>query len=111
MQHELFCEKLKYYNFSESEMGWNHICQTVIREHLFLRITFNTNWHEIKFGVPQGSILGPLLYLLYIKDLPLSVSPKLVLYADDTSAISKVNSTNDIKLIFQRALTELQNWF
>lgn len=61
--------------------------------------------------MPQGSILGPLFFLLYINDLPVSVSPNLVLYADDTSAVLKANSDHDIKLIFEHALTELHNWF
>jgi len=49
-----------------------------------------SNWELVKHGVPQGSILGPLFYLLYINDLPTVVrakNAKLVLHADDTSLI------------------------
>ena len=42
---------------------------------------------NISCGVPQGSILGPLLFLLYVNDMHISVSCKLALYADDSALI------------------------
>jgi len=48
-----------------------------------------SNWSEIMLSVPQGSIFGPLLFLLYINDLPqiINDSSKIVLFVDDTSMI------------------------
>ena len=48
-----------------------------------------SKWGEIRHGVPQGSMLGPLLFLLYINDLPqiTNENSKIVLFADDTSMI------------------------
>jgi hypothetical protein len=57
----------------------------------------NSDWGEVRHGVPQGSILGPLLSLLYINDLPKIVNDnaEVVLYMDNTSIIiTSLNPTN-----------------
>jgi hypothetical protein len=70
-------------------------------------------WEEVKHGVPQGSILGPLLFLLYINDLPKIVKNKaeVVLYADDTSIIITSFNPTSFTNSANKILQDINKWF
>jgi len=59
-------------------------------------------WDKIKFGVQQGSILGPLLFFIYVNDLPLinidSNDHNMILYADDTSVVITAPNYLDLNI-------------
>ena len=70
----------------------------------------SSNFLPVLSGVPQGSILGPLLFLIYISDLPSAVSfSELLSFADDTKCFKCIQNLDDCTN-FQLDLSSLQNW-
>ena len=67
-------------------------------------------WVSIEAGVPQGSMLGPLLFLIYINDLSEDLSTTAKLFADDTSLFSTVQNVNTSASHLNNDLSKLSNW-
>ena len=65
---------------------------------------------DIEMGVPQGSTLGPLLFLLYINDLPGASSLVTKLFADDTCLLFSADSISDLQIIANLEMYKIENW-
>jgi len=93
VSHELILEKMKLYGISGTA---NKLMESYL-ENRYQRVSVNnikphklySKWIHVKHGVPQGSVLGPLLFLIYKNDLSLSIDKlaKPILFADDTTII------------------------
>jgi hypothetical protein len=72
-----------------------------------------SNWELVKHGVSQGSILGPMFFLLYINDVPTvtAKSAKLVLYADATSFIITNPSPTEFSNKLNKVIANVNEWF
>ena len=72
---------------------------------------YRSSCREIKQGVPQESVLGPLLFLLYINDLPLNVhGANMVMFADDINALITDKDACALQIKIDRVMTELEIW-
>ena len=79
----------------------------------FQRILLNgqaSSWRPVLAGVPQGSILGPLLFLIYINDLPDELKSNAKLLADDTSLFTVVKDKTESANILSNDLLEISKW-
>ena len=70
----------------------------------------NSNWGDISAGVPQGSILGPLFFLVYINDLSADLKCNVKLFADDTSLFTVVKDPNTAACDMNHDLDRIKQW-
>ena len=79
----------------------------------YQRVVLNgqtSSWRPVLAGVPQGSFMGPLLFLIYINDLPNDLKSNVKLFADDTSLFTVVKEKNETANILNNALQSICTW-
>ena len=69
----------------------------------------SSNWSPVLSGVPQGTVLGPSLFLLFVNDLLSSVSSRVKLFADDSVLYRHIESSADHDKL-QQDLLQLEEW-
>ncbi len=109
VDHQLLLKKLKNFGISGNLLQWfkNYLTN---RHQKVTVLGQSSQPLPVLSGVPQGSILGPLLFLIYVNDLPQATSKSSVaLYADDTKCFCSIKNFQDVKCL-QHDLDGVTQW-
>ena len=115
INHNILIAKLKYYGFDQSALSW--LKSYLADRKQFVEVDgYKSETNFIKTGVPQGSTLGPLLFIIYMNDIN-SVSDSLssILFADDTSLNSTISlfqsrDSRDLSFKINSELFKVTDW-
>ena len=111
VNHDLLIAKLDAYGFDKNALKFIHSYLSDRKHRTKINNSFS-NWAEIRSGVPQGSILGPLLFNIYINDIFLFLpKTKIANYADDNTPYEIENSIRDVISKLENDMRLLSTWF
>jgi hypothetical protein len=106
--HKRLLNKLNYYGIRSNTLQWIYSFLHD-RKQLVLLEGVKSSTATVDSGVPQGTVLGPLLFLIYINDLPENIQYSAKLFADDCLLYREVNTTSDTNKLHED-LDMLQKW-
>ncbi len=106
--HKRLLKKVRAYGIEENICKW---IEDFLKDRS-QRVTVNgtrSEWEKVKSGVPQGTVLGPILFIIYINDLPEILESLLFLFADDSKIWREIKEEED-KHILQSDLMKMKEW-
>ena len=111
VDHSILLKKMANYGIRGLQLKWFHSYLSERTQRVLCNGSLSTSGH-IAYGVPQGSNLGPLLFLLYINDLAnVSATLHFILFADDTNIFYSNQSCTSLMEIVNLELTLISQWF
>ena len=93
--HRRLVQKIRAYGVTDELTRWFEDFLACRKQRVTIGEA-NSKWSDVRSGVPQGSVLGPLLFVVYINDLPDKIENITKLFADDSKIISVIKEKSDI---------------
>ena len=110
VDHQCLLHKLEHYGIRDKSLKWFENYLTTRLQSVKYNQDISSNL-AIGHGVPQGSILGPILFVIYINDLPQCLMKSAIgMYADDTVIYFSATSPGLIKQVLQNDLIYVEQW-
>ena len=110
VNHDILIKKLYHYGFRGPINNWLRSYLTGRKQNVLIN-GFSSSDQPIKHGVPQGSVLGPILFLLYINDLNLCIKHSSTYhFADDTNLLNINNNYKSLQKELNKDLKSLVSW-
>jgi hypothetical protein len=106
--HQRLISKLKAYGIKGKLLGWISDFLSGRSQRVVVNGSLSS-WASIFSGIPQGSVLGPILFVIFINDLPDVVNSSVKIFADDTKLFRPLSSSED-EVILQQDLDSLMAW-
>ena len=111
VDHAILLSKLEFYGIRGVTLRWFESYLLGRKQFVAINKT-HSDLANIRCGVPQGSILGPILFILYINDFNyLSNVLQIIMFADDTNLFLTGSDLLEIELVFNRELKIIAEWF
>ena len=109
VNHDLLVAKLQLYGSSSSAVLWFKSYLSDHQQRVNIAVTLSDTKVQSS-GVAQGSILGPILFLLFINDVPLNWKNRNGLFADYATFYASVSTLTDVQVQLQRDLSNTTTW-
>ena len=121
VDHSILLKTLKFYGITDKNLAWFESYLSIRKQYIEIGENSKKELKYVTCGVPQQSILGPLLFLVYVNDLPSASQVKnlpsasrlldLVMFADDTNLFFNNKDMKHLFTVLNNELVNIKDWF